>query len=142
MNLKIVSTNWVLYQWKVSEVVVPTKDWEIWILPNHEAYTWVIKWWICKFKTDKNWDFIKDGEYNIISIWDGVVYTDGKEVRIAVSSANATIEKSKQEIEEMKKHLQEEIEKAKAKWSLEEVEKALFKMNKLEADLELKKHTK
>jgi len=78
----------------------------------------------------------------MISIWDGVVYTDGKEVHIAVSSANATIEKSKQEIEEMKKHLQEEIEKAKAKWSLEEIEKALFKMNKLEADIELKKHTK
>ena len=140
MYLKIVSTNWVLYEWKVSELVVPTKDWKIWILHDHEIYAWVIKWWICKFRTEKTWDFIKDGEYNIISIWDGVVYTDWKKINIAVSSANTTIEQSKEELENMKQNLKQEIENIKAKWSLEEVEKALFKMNKLQADIELKKY--
>ena len=140
MNLKIVSTNWILYEWKTSEVVIPTKDWEIWILPNHEVYAAVIKWWICKFKTEKTWDFIKDGEYNIISIWDGAVYTDWKKVNIAVSSADASIEQSKEELDKMKQNLEKEIENIKAKWSLEEIEKALFKMNKVEADIQLKKY--
>ncbi len=140
MDLKIVSTNWILYDGPALEVVVPTKDWEIWILPNHEVYAWVIKWGICKFKTKKTWDFIKDGEYNIISIWDGAVYTDWKKVDIAVSSANSSIEKSNEELEKMKINLEKEIEEIKAKWSIEDIEKALFRMNKLEADLKLKKN--
>lgn len=138
MDLKIVSTDWILYKWKALEVVVPTKDWEIWILPDHEVYVWVIKWWICKFKTEQTWNFIKDGEYNIISIWDGTVYTDWKKVDIVVSSANSTIEQSKEDLENMKKKLEKEIENIKLKWSLEDIEKALFKMQKIEADLRLK----
>jgi len=143
MYLKIISTNWILYQWETTEVVLPIKDWEIWILPNHEIYAWVIKWWICKFKTPKKWnnqDFIKDWEYNIISMWDGAVYTDGKNISIAVSDANSNIEKSREELEKMKENLEKEIEKIKLKWSLEEIEKTLFKINKLNADIELKKY--
>lgn len=140
MDLKIVSTNWILYEWEALEVIIPTKDWEIWILPTHEVYAWVIKWWICKFKTKDTWNFIKDWEYNIISIWDGAVYTDWKKVNIATSSANATIEQSREELNKMKENLWKEIENIKAKWSLEDVEKALFKMNKIEADIQLKKY--
>lgn len=140
MKLKIVATNWILYEWDATEVIVPIKDWEIWILPNHEIYAWVIKGWICKFKTPNDWNFIKKWDYNIISIWDGAVYTDWNSVHIAVSEADASIDKSLEELQKMKKDLEKEIEKIKAKWSLEEIEKALFKMNKLEADINLKEY--
>lgn len=140
MKLKIVSSNWILYEWETLEVLVPTKSWEIWILPNHEVYAWVIKWWICKFRTTSTWNFIKDGGYNVISIWDGAVYTDWQRVDIAVSEASTDINKSKEELEKMQKNLENEIENIKAKWSLEDVEKALFKMNKIKADIELKKY--
>jgi hypothetical protein len=39
----------------------------------------------------------------------------------------------------MKEKLEKEIEELKAKWSIEEIEKALLHMNKIIADLELAK---
>ena len=141
MKLKIVSTNWILVDLdNVEEVIVPVKDGEIGILPWHAMYAWVVKWGLCKFRTseDKN-DFLKDGEYNVVSIWDGVVYTDWNEVRIAVSEANATLDIDEEELQKMKEKLEKEIEEIKAKWSIEEIEKALLSMNKIIADLELAK---
>lgn len=141
MRLKIVSSSGVLYSWDVDEVVVPTKEWEIWILPKHQAYAWVIKWWICKFKIAwKEKDFIKSWEYSVVSIWDWAVYTDWELVSIAVSTANSSIEMSEKELKERKEKLAKDIEKIKAKWSMEDIEKAIFKMNKIEADLKLKKY--
>jgi len=143
MKLKIVSTNWILFEWDVEEVVVPTMEGEAGILPGHALYTAVIKWWICKIKTNKEEEnLINQGEYKLISVWDGVVYTDGNVVSLAVSSANSRIDLSEEELEEMRKKLEKELEEIKAKWSLEEIEKALFKMNKLLADIELKEVTK
>jgi len=143
MKLKIVATNWVLFEWNVDEVIVPTMEWEAGILPNHALYTAVVKWWICKVKTsEENENLINQWDYKLISVWDGVVYTDWNVVSLAVSSANSKIELSDEELENMKKELEKEIEEIKAKWSLEEVEKALFKMNKLLADIELKEVTK
>lgn len=139
MKLKIVSTNWIIVDSdNVEEVIVPVKDWEIWILPWHAMYAWIVKWWICKFKTNQDKDdFLKSWEYNVVSIWDGVVYTDGNEVRIAVSEANATLDIDEEELQKMKEKLEKEIEELKAKWSVEEIEKALLSMNKIIADLEL-----
>ena len=140
MRLRIVSTEWVLFDQEVEEVVVPTLEWEEGILPSHALYTAVIKWWICKIKTTKDKDdFVKQWDYTLISVWNGVVYTDWKIVSLAVSSANSKIDLSEEELEKMKEKLEREIEEIKAKWSLEEVEKALFNMNKLLADIELRK---
>lgn len=141
MRLKIVSSSGILYDWEVLEVVIPTKDWEIWILPKHEVYASVVKWWLCKFKTTQTQDdFIKSWEYSVVSIWDWAVYTDWDIISIAVSTADSSIEMSEEELEERRIQLEKDIEDIKAKWSLEEVEKALFKMNKIEADLKLKKY--
>jgi len=143
MKLKIVSTNGVLFEWEVDEVVVPTMEWEAGILPWHALYTAVIKWWICKIKTkQEDENLINQWDYKLISVWDGVVYTNWEEVSLAVSSADSKIELSEEELENMKKQLEKEIEEIKAKWSLEDVEKALFKMNKLLADIELKRMIK
>ena len=140
MKLKIVSTNGILFEGDVDEVIVPTLEWEAGILPKHALYTAVIKWWICKIKTTKDDEnLINQWDYKLISVWNGVVYTNWEEVSLAVSSADSKIELSEEELEEMKKQLEKEIEEIKAKWSLEEIEKALFKMNKLLADIELKR---
>jgi len=140
MKLKIISTEKTLFEWDILEVVVPTKDWEIGILPQHAVYAWVVKWWLCKFKpVENNDDFLKKDDYTIISIWDGVVYTDWKNVSIAVSNADSKIDFSEEELEEQRKKLEKEIEQIKATWSVEEIEKSLLMMNKVLADIELKK---
>jgi len=141
MRLKIISTENNLFDGEVEEVIVPTQEWEIGILPDHAMYAWVVKWWICKFKTNEaNEDFLKKDEFNVISVWDGVMYTDWKEVSIVVSSATSKNTMSDEELQKMKENLEKEIEEIKAKWSIEDIEKALFKMNKIMADLELNKY--
>jgi len=140
MKLKIVSTNWILVDTDVEEVVVPVKDGEIGILPGHALYSGVVKWGLCKFRLSENkWDFLKEGDYAVVSVGDGVVYTDWNEVRLAVSEANATIDVDEEELLKMKEKLEKEIEEIKAKGSVEEIEKALLSMNKIIADLELAK---
>ena len=140
MRLKIVSTNWVLVDADVEEVVVPVKDGEIGILPWHALYSGVVKWGLCKFRLSENkWDFLREWNYSVVSVWDGVVYTNWEEVKIAVSEANATIDIDEKELLKMKEKLEKEIEEIEAKGSVEEIEKALLNMNKIIADLELTK---
>ena len=140
MRLKIVSTNGTLVDTEVEEVVVPVKDGEVGILPHHAPYTGVVKGGLCKFKLSENKDdFLTQWDYAVVSVWDGVVFTDGKEVRLAVSEANSTIDINEEELQKMKEKLEKEIEELKAKWSIEEIEKALLHMNKIIADLELAK---
>ena len=138
MKLKIVSTEGTLYEWEITEIIVPTKDWEVGILPDHALYAWIIKWGLCKFKPiEFKWDFLREWDYIVISVWDGIVYTDWKIVSLAVSSANAKIELSEEELQKMKENLEKEIEEIKAKGSIEDIEKVLLQMNKILADIEL-----
>jgi hypothetical protein len=58
-------------------------------------------------------------------------------VSLAVSSANAKIELSEEELQKMKENLEKEIEEIKAKGSIEDIEKVLLQMNKILADIEL-----
>ncbi len=140
MLLKIVSTQGPLVETEVEEVIVPVKDWEIGILPGHALYSGVVKGWLCKFKEKvKSEKFLYQDDYSVVSIWDWVVYTDWKEVRIAVSEANSTIEVNEEELLKMKEKLEKELEEIKAKGSIEEIEKALISMNKIIADIELAK---
>lgn len=140
MRLKIVSTKGVLVDEEVEEVVVPVKDWEVGILPWHEVYAGVVKWGLCKFKLSSNkWNFITEDEYAVISVWDWVVYTDGKEVRMAVSQADVNVEIDEEELSKMKENLEKKIEEIKTKGSIEDIEKVLLNMNKILADIQLVK---
>jgi len=140
MRLKIVSTKGVLVDEEVEEVVVPVKDWEVGILPWHEVYAGVVKWGLCKFKLSSNkWNFITEDEYAVISVGDWVVYTDGKEVRMAVSQADVNVEIDEEELSKMKENLEKKIEEIKTKGSIEDIEKVLLNMNKILADIQLVK---
>jgi len=138
MHLKITSPEETIFEWEVLEVTVPTQAGTIGILPKHIPMTSIVKWWICKFKTEKSIkDILSEDWANVISIWDWVLYTDGKQILMTVYSANTNIELSEEELEDMKKALSKQIEQLKAKWNIEELEWALIHMNKIMADLKL-----
>ena len=140
MRLKIISPTELIHDWDVTEVVVPTQAGVIWILPNHIPLTSIVKGWICKFKTAESVDdFLLDWWYCAISVWDGLVYTDWKQVLITVSVADISTKSSEEELEEMKNNLEKDIKDLKAKWSIEELDTALINMNKVLADIRLVK---
>lgn len=74
-----------------------------------------------------------------ISTSKGMVFIDGKIVRIVSSEATLAPEESTNTLLENKKTLEEKIRRLKSEWSIEEIEKALIKIEKINADLELKK---
>ena len=136
--MKIISPEKVVFEWEVLEAVVPTQWWEITILPNHTPLVTITKWWLCKFKTEQSIeDLLSDEWFYVVAIWDWTLYTDGKNILMTVYSANTTTDLTEEQLQQEKKKLEEEIERLKAKWSIEELEKAFINMNKILADIKL-----
>lgn len=138
MHMKIISPEKVVFEWEVLEAVVPTQWWEITILPNHTPLVTITKWWLCKFKTEQSIeDLLSDEWFYVVAIWDWTLYTDGENILMTVYSADTTTDLTEEQLQEEKKKLEEEIERLKAKWSIEELEKAFINMNKILADIKL-----
>ena len=74
-----------------------------------------------------------------ISTSKGMVFVDGKNVRIVSAEATLAPEESENTLLQNKKNIEEKIRRLKTEWSIEEIEKALIKLEKINADIELKK---
>lgn len=68
-----------------------------------------------------------------------MVFIDGKIVRIVSAEATLAPEQSESTLLQNKKMFEEKIKRLKTEWSIEEIEKALIKLEKINADIELKK---
>ena len=68
-----------------------------------------------------------------------MVFIDGKIVRIVSAEATLAPEESESILLQNKKTLEDKIKRLKTEGSIEEIEKALIKLEKINADIELKK---
>jgi len=82
---------------------------------------------------------IKVGHEMYISTSKGMVFIDGKIVRIVSTDATLAPEDSEHTLVQNKKTLEDKIKRLKTEWSIEEIEKALIRLEKTNADIELKK---
>ena len=82
---------------------------------------------------------VKVGNEIFISTSKGMVFIDGKIVRIVSAEATLAPEQSESTLLQNKKMFEEKIKRLKTEWSIEEIEKALIKLEKINADIELKK---
>lgn len=82
---------------------------------------------------------IKVGDEMFVSTSKGMVFIDGKIVRIVSAEATLAPEQSESELLQNKRILEDKIKRLKTEWSIEEIEKALIKLEKTNADIELKK---
>lgn len=143
MNLKISSPEGVIFNGDVEKITLPTEDGAITVLPNHIPLVSVLKpgvvvlWFKKQEAKNELDDFVHDGETFKISIGKGIVYVDGKNVSIVSSMVTKTPKESEQELQGMKLDLQKKIVSLREKGSIEEVEKWLMTLKKIEADIEL-----
>ncbi len=140
MYLKISSPEWILFEWKVKEVYVPTEDWYVGILPWHAPLVSVLKPWILKFKPEKQLsedDFIIEDDFVNISISKWLLFVDWVNVIVTTSKSVASPKESIEILNKMKQDLEKQIEQLKAKWSIEEIEKALISLQTIEAEIKL-----
>ncbi len=82
---------------------------------------------------------IKVGPEMYISTSKGMVFIDGKIVRIVSTEATTRPEESENNLLQNRKTLEDKIKRLKSEWSIEEIEKNMIRLEKINADLELKK---
>lgn len=82
---------------------------------------------------------IKVGDEMFVSTSKGMVFIDGKIVRIVSAEATLAPEESESALLQNKKTIEEKIKRLKTEWSIEEIEKALIRLEKINADIELKR---
>ena len=82
---------------------------------------------------------VKVGNEIYISTSKGMAFIDGKVVRIVCSEATLAPEESENTLLQNKKAIEEKIRRLKTEWSIEEIEKALMRLEKINADIELKR---
>ena len=133
MRLKISSPEKVIYEWFIEKITLPTESWDITILPDQTPIVSALKPGLVKFKPEwKN-----TIEHISISKW--MMFTDGKKIRIVTSSATTSPTETEEILLKEKQDLENKIRELKKSWSIEEIEKFTIKLEKINADLKLKK---
>jgi len=133
MRLKISSPDKIIYEWFIEKITLPTESWDITILPNQTPIVSALKPGLVKFIPEwKSWT-----EHISISKW--MMFTDGKKIRIVTSSATTSPTETEEILVKEKQDLENKIRELKKSWSIEEIEKYTIKLEKINADLKLKK---
>ena len=142
MQLKISSPAKTIFEWEIKEVILPTEIGDVKILGWHTPMVTVLKPWIINLIPSKK---ISSNEFIIwknnsisLSIWKWMAFVDGRVVKVVVSSATTSPIESTKELESKKIELEEKIKKLRKSGSLEEIEKSLILLDKINADIRLK----
>ena len=146
MKLKITSPERVVFEWDIQKINISTENGYIWILPWHVPLTTVVKPWIAKITVPaekkehlvKSSDFLFDeNEDIIISVSKWLLFLDWESILVTTSAATTNPWESEEALLTSKQSLEKNIEELKAKWSLEDMEKAFMDLEKIHADLKL-----
>lgn len=137
MKLKISTPAKTVFQGEIEKISLPTETGNLKVMAGHPPMVTSIKPGIIKFRPMKN--TIQVGEETFVSTSKGMAFIDGKVVRIVSAEATMAPEESTATLIQNKKFLEEKIKRLKSEWSIEEIEKTLIKLEKINADLELKR---
>ena len=142
MQLKVSSPEKLIFQGEVEQINLPSETWEVSILPNHAPMVLALKPWLIKITPKGNLsksEFVFSKDVINISVSKWMAFTDGKLIRVVTSVATTDPKQSEKTLDDIKNKLKKEIGLLKQKGSLEEVEKSLIKLEKINADILLSK---
>lgn len=151
MFLKITSPDANIFSWEVEKVTIPTEWWAITILPGHTPLVSCVKPGILSIWSDivsnssdnaGAFDYIFENKSIKISIAKWILFVDGSTITVLTSSATTNPIYSSKELEQMKSTLEKDIEHMRQNGHhIEDIEKSIMSLKKMEADLELVKIT-
>lgn len=142
MKLKITSTSKNIFEGDIKQITLPTEIGDVTILPGHAPMVTALKPGIIKIipkKQISTSEFIFTKNTISISISKWMAFVDGKIVRIVTAIATTSLSESEKDLKAKKLKLEEDIQQLKKKWSLENIEKSLIQLEKINADIRLKK---
>ena len=146
MLLTLVSPQETIFEWEVEKVTIPTDLGIITVLPQHAPLWSIVQPGILSFVPKekqenllKKADFLFQDEQIHLSIWWWTLYVDWTDLVVLVSDITANPESDQETLEAMKKQLEKDIQEIRLKWDIESIEKSYLALQKLTADLRLKK---
>lgn len=144
MKLKISSPSKVIYEGSIKQISLPTENGVITVLPNHMPLVTALKPGIVKIIPEKapSGEFIFSENAISLSVSKGMAFIDGKIIRIVTAVATTSPDESAETLKDMKEQMEEQIKLLKKKGSIEDIEKSLIKLEKINADIKLEKMKK
>lgn len=146
MLLTLVSPQETIFEWEVEKVTIPTDLGIITVLPQHAPLWSIVQPGILSFVPKekqenllKKADFLFQDEQIHLSIWWWTLYVDWTDLVVLVFDITANPETDEETLEAMKKQLEKDIQEIRLKWDIESIEKSYLALQKLTADLRLKK---
>ncbi|MCK9466928.1 MAG: F0F1 ATP synthase subunit epsilon [Candidatus Absconditabacterales bacterium] len=146
MLLTLVSPQETIFEGEVEKVTIPTDLGIITVLPQHAPLGSIVQPGILSFVPKekqenllKKADFLFQDEQIHLSIGGGTLYVDGTDLVVLVSDITANPETDEETLEAMKKQLEKDIQEIRLKGDIESIEKSYLALQKLTADLRLKK---
>lgn len=140
MHLKISSPEKVIFEWEISKIILPTEIGDVIIKPWQKPMVTSLKpgiitiFPIWKIKEK---DFVQSDEWISISISKWMAFVNEELVKIATTVATTKLHEDEKELKAKKLKLEKEIRELRQRWSLEEIENSLIKLEKINADLKL-----
>jgi len=111
MKLKISTPAKVIFQGEIEKISIPTENGNIKVMDGHSPMVTSVKPGIIKLWPMEN--HVKVGDEMYVSISKGMVFIDGKIVRIVSSEATLAPEQSEDTLLQNKKLLEEKIRRLK-----------------------------
>ncbi len=143
MHLKIASPEHPIYTGEIRQITIPTEMGEITVLPGHQPLTSVVKAGlitITPINMPENLDtYTIDNGQIVLSVSKGLLLVDGENIVVTTSAASTHAQHSEEILEQMKKDMQEQLDKITVEGNMEEFEKAMINFEKITADLRLTK---
>ena len=142
MQLKISSPAKIIFEWEIKQITLPTEIGDVTVLPWHAPMVTVLKPGIMRIVPAKEVstnEFIFTKNTISLSISKWMAFVDGKIVRVVTAVATTSLAETEKELESKKTKLEEEIKQLRKMWSLEDIEKSLIQLEKINADIKLKK---
>ena len=137
MKLKISTPSKVIFEGTIEKVSIPTENGNLKVMAGNAPMVTTVKPGIIKIRPMEN--DVKVGQELLVSTSKGMIFVDGKIIRIVATEATTTPSESTEALLAQKKTLGEKIKRLKSEGSIEEIEKTLMRLGKIDADLELKK---
>lgn len=137
MKLKISTPAQIIFEGEVSKIDLPTENGTISISAGHVPMVTSIKPGLISIRSEQA--YMQPDSESFISTSKGMAFVDGKIVRIVSAEATCNPDENTETLYQIKKDLEYKVASLKTTGSVEEIEKNIIRLEKINADIELKK---
>lgn len=145
MYLKVTSPDKTIFAGNIVSASIPTEAGEVTIMKNHIPLMSILRPGIMKIQPEEllTVSLIKDAEFLFqnhkihLSVSHGLVYIDGKNVTILANDVTINPKNTQEVLQQMKNNMLQEVEELKSMGNIEEAQKKLIEIEKINADMKL-----